>query len=79
VEPTGSREGGRESFSVSADAASDIRPAVFQLARDRGWTLYELHQESRSLEDLFQDLTREGAEAVPVADVPAPAGGGEVT
>lgn len=35
----------------------DVRPALFRLAVDRGWTLFELHQESGSLEDLFRDLT----------------------
>ncbi len=69
VQPTGTREDGRASFSVSADATADVRPAIFQLARDRGWTLYELHQESRSLEDLFHELTREGAAAAPVSGV----------
>jgi ABC-2 type transport system ATP-binding protein len=40
----------------------DLRPDVFALARERGWTLYELHQEKRSLEDLFRQLTG-GSEA----------------
>jgi ABC-2 type transport system ATP-binding protein len=35
----------------------EIRPALFRLAVDRGWTLYELHQDGGSLEDLFRDLT----------------------
>ena len=37
--------------------ASSVWPAIFGLARDKQWTLYELHQESGSLEDLFRDLT----------------------
>jgi ABC-2 type transport system ATP-binding protein len=48
----------RHVVSVSADASKELRPAVFGLARDRGWTLYELHQEARDLEDLFRELTR---------------------
>jgi ABC-2 type transport system ATP-binding protein len=47
---------------VTATAATDLRPAIFQLAASAGWTLYELHQEAGSLEDLFRDLT-----AAPVA------------
>jgi ABC-2 type transport system ATP-binding protein len=48
----------------------DIRPDVFELAKREGWTLFELHQESGSLEDLFRDLTAaepdaHAAEAVP--------------
>jgi ABC-2 type transport system ATP-binding protein len=37
----------------------DPRPALFRLAVEQGWTLYELHQEGGSLEDLFRDLTTE--------------------
>ena len=33
------------------------RPGLFRLAVERGWTLYELHQEGGSLEELFRELT----------------------
>jgi ABC-2 type transport system ATP-binding protein len=46
---------GRQRFTVVAD--NDIRPNIFTLAKDRGWTLFELHQESANLEDLFRELT----------------------
>ena len=49
--------GGVVSVTLTADASIDVRPAVFELARSQGWTLYELHQEARSLEDVFQELT----------------------
>jgi ABC-2 type transport system ATP-binding protein len=48
---------GRVSVTLTADSAHDIRPVIFDLAKTRGWTLFELHQETRSLEDLFQELT----------------------
>ncbi len=48
---------GRVAVSVTADRASDIRPAIFELAKAKGWTLFELHEEARSLEALFQELT----------------------
>lgn len=48
---------GRVSVTLTADSARDVRPVIFELARSKGWTLYELHQETRSLEDLFQELT----------------------
>jgi hypothetical protein len=32
------------------------------MARDRGWTLWELHRERASLEQVFRRLTAEGAE-----------------
>ena len=49
--------GGLVSVTLTADASIDVRPAVFELAKSQGWTLYELHQEARSLEDVFQELT----------------------
>jgi gliding motility-associated transport system ATP-binding protein len=38
----------------------DLRPVLFQLVADRGWTLYELHAETRDLEDVFRQLTARG-------------------
>jgi ABC-2 type transport system ATP-binding protein len=46
---------GRQRFTVVA--ASDVRPEIFTLAKTQGWTLFELHQESGNLEDLFRELT----------------------
>jgi len=48
---------GRTVVTVTAEGNTDVRPAIFRLARDKQWTLYELHQESGSLEDLFRELT----------------------
>jgi ABC-2 type transport system ATP-binding protein len=48
---------GRVAASVTADRERDVRPAIFELAKKRRWTLYELHQEARSLEDFFLELT----------------------
>ena len=35
-----------------------MKPEIFWLAKSRGWTLYELHEERASLEELFRQLTR---------------------
>jgi hypothetical protein len=48
---------GRVAATLTADAQPDLRPEIFRLARDRQWTLYELHREAGSLEDLFRQLT----------------------
>ena len=56
VEAHGSRDG-RLAMSVIADGGADVRPRIFELAKARDWTLFELHQETRSLEDLFRELT----------------------
>jgi len=53
------QEDGRIRCLVNASAAHDVRPDIFRLASTEGWTLYELHQEAGSLEDLFRDLTRQ--------------------
>jgi ABC-2 type transport system ATP-binding protein len=50
-------EQGRIRIRLIALATTDLRPEIFRLATQSGWTLYELHQEAGSLEDLFRDLT----------------------
>jgi len=54
--------GGRTRLRLTAKGA-DPRPDLFRLAVQRGWTLYELHREGGSLEDLFRELTAPGAGA----------------
>ena len=54
---------GRVALTLTADRATDLRPEIFALAKARGWTLYELHQQAGSLEDLFHQLTREPGNA----------------
>jgi len=50
-------ENGRARVTLTVTGGADLRPELFKLAVARGWTLYELHQEAGSLEDLFRDLT----------------------
>ena len=50
---------GRVRVVVTAASADDLRPRIFELAKVERWTLYELHQEAGSLEDLFRELTIE--------------------
>ena len=49
----------RWSSAQRPDAAdgTELRPEIFAMARDRGWTLWELHREKASLEQLFRSLT----------------------
>jgi ABC-2 type transport system ATP-binding protein len=51
---------GRLKVRLTASSARDLRPEIFRLAAQSGWTLYELHQEAGSLEDLFRQLTATG-------------------
>ena len=64
VQPDGETAGVRAVLTVSGDA--DVRPAIFELAKREGWTLYELYQEQGNLEDLFRQLTTEPAAAAAV-------------
>jgi ABC-2 type transport system ATP-binding protein len=48
---------GRVTVRLVGQRGTDLRPVVFELAKTRGWTLYELHQETSSLEELFRQLT----------------------
>src|SRR5216110_676422 len=57
VEP-GRAADGRVAVTLTADGGTDLRPEIFDLAKSRGWTLYELHEERASLEQLFRQLTR---------------------
>jgi ABC-2 type transport system ATP-binding protein len=57
VEAVPDEKTGRLLMTVTAESASDVRPAIFDLAKAQDWTLYELHQEAGSLEDLFRELT----------------------
>ena len=56
---------GRVAVRLTAERGTDLRPAIFELAKTRGWTLFELHQESSSLEDLFRQLTTPASPAQP--------------
>src|SRR6059036_1897140 len=58
VMPAPAAADGRVAVTLTADASRDLRPEIFALAASRGWTLYELHRQAGSLEDLFQQLTQ---------------------
>jgi ABC-2 type transport system ATP-binding protein len=48
---------GRVRVTITTAGADDLRPRIFELAKTQNWTLFELHQEAGSLEDLFRELT----------------------
>ncbi len=54
---------GRVLMSVTTDRTKDVRPAIFDLAKTSGWTLFELHEETRSLEAVFQELTKSSGQS----------------
>ena len=59
------RVDGRERYSISVSADTDVRPGIFDLAKRRNWVIWDMHQESGRLEDLFHELTVSAEEARP--------------
>ena len=57
---TGPAEENLTTAIVVSSASGDARPEIFKLARDKGWVLYEMIRESRTLENVFRELTRGG-------------------
>ncbi len=51
-----------------AGGKDDIRPQLFQVAVDRGWTLVELRRDAVALEDIFRGLTIGMGEAAQKAE-----------
>ncbi len=49
---------GRVRLMLTVNLGPDLRPAIFKLAKEKNWVLWELHEETRSLQDLFGLLTR---------------------
>lgn len=45
-------------FEIQADTGADVRPDVFKLAVEEGWTVVELRRDSLDLEGIFRKLTQ---------------------
>jgi ABC-2 type transport system ATP-binding protein len=45
-------------FEVQGARDANLRPAIYQLAVDKGWTLVELHRQVLDLEGIFRKLTQ---------------------
>ncbi len=56
---------GRTRVHLDAAGGGELRPDIFSLAQEKGWTLWELHRERASLEDVFRQLTSEDEEVKP--------------
>lgn len=51
-------ETSNQKFTVEAESDIDLRPQIFNLAKDNGWQLLELKLSQISLEDVFSELTK---------------------
>ncbi|MGI9037384.1 MAG: ATP-binding cassette domain-containing protein [Gemmatimonadota bacterium] len=58
---TTTESGPRTRFLVTGRGKRDPRPDIFNLARDRAWTVWELTREREDLETLFRELTGDRA------------------
>jgi hypothetical protein len=54
VEATAVADGA--AYRVTAKNGKDLRPAIYDLARERGWPLRELRRDVRTLESVFNEL-----------------------
>ncbi len=45
---------------ILASADEEIRPEIFKMLSGKGWPLYEMVKETRSLENVFRELTKGG-------------------
>ncbi len=53
--PTDERE---HKFELTSPEDTDLRPDIFSLAVDKGWTMLELRRDTQSLDAVFRELTR---------------------
>ena len=44
--------------SVQIENNNELRPQIFNLAKDNNWVIWEMHQKEISLEDVFRELTK---------------------
>ena len=52
------RELKKNSYSVESSSGQDMRKALFKFAVEQDTTILEINQESKSLERVFQELTK---------------------
>jgi len=58
------QEGDWSRFAVTCAQGADIREEIFRVVTQKGWSVRELHMESKTLEDIFVSLTvGEGGDA----------------
>lgn len=48
---------GHDLLTLVSKQSVDLRPIIYNLIKQENWVLYEMYQESTSLEDIFRNLT----------------------
>ena len=46
-------------ISLNYQSTDDLRPDVYRKIKETNWILLDFHQETRSLENIFRELTKE--------------------
>lgn len=52
-------QGDTLSISLNCKSSDDIRADIYRAVKDTDWLLLDFHQETRTLENIFRELTRE--------------------
>ena len=50
----------KNKYLIKANAETDVRPAIFKYASDNNYTLIGLQQQEITMENIFQELTKQG-------------------
>ncbi|UCE20227.1 MAG: ATP-binding cassette domain-containing protein [Gemmatimonadota bacterium] len=58
VEDKGVETGNLRRYAVESQRGTDIRESLFHLAVEKRWTIFEMHREQVSLENVFRELTK---------------------
>lgn len=53
-------ENGTVDFHLACSGKKDMRAEIYEVIKNNNWILLEFHMESRTLETIFRELTREG-------------------
>jgi hypothetical protein len=54
------QEDGIIDLHVACSGRKDMRPVIYEIIKKNDWHLLEFHKETRTLETVFRELTREG-------------------
>jgi ABC-2 type transport system ATP-binding protein len=55
-----SSEDGTLNFHIICSGEKDVRPDIYNIIKNNNWPLLEFHRETRTLENIFRELTRGG-------------------
>jgi ABC-2 type transport system ATP-binding protein len=60
IEKINEVQNGNLSIRLACESAIDLRETIYQTIKQTSWVLIEFHQETKTLETVFRELTKEG-------------------